>query len=93
MKSRGQATVELALGALHPRATVLANLAELPATTVAEHDEVMALVERERLWGLGVGWLDCHLLASARLDGLRLWTVDVALARAADRLGIGYSGA
>jgi predicted nucleic acid-binding protein len=84
---------ELALGALHPRAEVLATLRELPAATVAEHEEVLALVERERLWGRGVGWLDCHLLASARLDRLRLWSRDRALVAAARHLGVVYSSA
>lgn len=81
---------ELALGALHPRAEVLAGLRELPSAAVADHDEVMGLIERERLWGRGIGWLDVHLLASARLDRLRLWTADRALAQAARRLDVGY---
>jgi len=41
------------------------------------------LVEERRLWGLGIGWIDAHLLASALLSGCRLWTLDERLHRAA----------
>jgi hypothetical protein len=81
---------ELALGAVHPRAQVLEDLELLPAAAVAEHEEVMGLVERRRLAGRGIGWVDAHLLASALLDRLRLWTLDTRLAAVAERAGVAY---
>ena len=33
---------------------------KLPQAPLAGNDEVMALVERRRLWGLGIGWIDAH---------------------------------
>jgi predicted nucleic acid-binding protein len=45
-------------------------------------------VEANRLMGSGVGWIDVHLLASAKLVGLSLWTLDRRLASAASALGI-----
>lgn len=71
---------ELACGTLRRRREILADLAQLPAVGVAEHEEVMTLVERRGLAGRGIGWLDAHLLAAARIAGVRLWTLDRALA-------------
>ena len=79
---------EIALGQVTSRAEVLADLATLESPRVAEHDEVLALIERGRLWGRGIGWVDAHLLASALLDRIRLWTLDAPLARVARELGV-----
>ena len=79
---------EIALGHVTARAEVLADLATLESPRVAEHDEVLALIERRRLWGRGIGWVDAHLLASVLLDRIRLWTLDARLARVARELGV-----
>lgn len=79
---------EIALGQITSRTEVLADLATLDSPRVAEHDEVLALIERTRLWGRGIGWVDAHLLASARLDRIRLWSLDQRLARVAHDLGV-----
>ncbi|HKV71111.1 MAG TPA: PIN domain-containing protein [Gemmatimonadales bacterium] len=79
---------EIALGAITPRADVLTHLRALRAPRVAQHTEVMALIDHSRLWSRGIGWVDVHLLASALLDQIRLWTLDQALARAAHALGV-----
>jgi hypothetical protein len=81
---------EVALGRMHNRAEILARLQQLPRSTIAGHDEVLALIEARDLAGSGLGWVDAHLLASALVDGTRLWTLDGPLARAAQRLGVGY---
>ncbi len=80
---------ELACGNPRRRHEVLAHLERLPAATEASHAEVLHLVETQHLHGAGLGWVDVHLLAAARLTGCRLWTRDRALARAARRLGVG----
>ena len=79
---------EIALGSLARRGAVIEILEELPQVAVATHGEVMALVERERLNGLGIGYVDVHLLASARLAGAGLWTRDQRLLSAAEKLGL-----
>ncbi|WP_293900389.1 PIN domain-containing protein [Phenylobacterium sp.] len=80
---------ELAIGNLHPRDAVLHALRRLPRAVLATDDEVLALIERERLYGLGVGYVDAHLLASTRLSpGATLWTRDRRLAEVANRLGV-----
>ena len=79
---------EIALGRIPNRGAVLADLALLDAPTVAENPEVFALIDRAPLWGRGIGWVDAHLLASARLDRLRLWTLDERLASVAQDLHV-----
>lgn len=73
---------ELACGTLRHRESFLDDLARLPQATHATHDEVMRLVERYRLAGMGIGWIDAHLLAAARLSDAQLYTHDAALQRA-----------
>jgi predicted nucleic acid-binding protein len=79
---------ELACGQLRQRSTTLALLGALRRATAAADDEVFALVEEHRLFGRGLGWVDVHLLASARLSTCRLWTLDKKLAQAARDLGV-----
>lgn len=79
---------EIALGSLARRSVVIEVLEALPQAPIALHREVMALIEGERLSGLGIGYIDVHLLASARLAGAKLWTRDRRLHAAAERLGV-----
>ena len=79
---------ELAVGSLRSRAEVLGLLGALPAAPIVSHDEVLTFIEVQRLMGRGLGWIDMHLLASARLAGFTLWTRDRRLARVASRLGV-----
>ncbi len=58
---------ELALGHLRRRAAILAALQDLPQATVAHDDEVMRLIDQHSLFGLGIGYVDVHLLAAVRL--------------------------
>ena len=75
---------ELACGNLRNRSQVLELLQGLPAATVASDAEVLLLIERDRLMGRGIGYVDAHLLASARLSHCRLWTQDQRLAAVAE---------
>jgi predicted nucleic acid-binding protein len=79
---------ELSLGSLKQRDQILGLLSELPIAPVVPHDDVLALVERVRLAGRGIGWVDVHLIASALLGGLRLWTLDRRLALVARALEV-----
>ncbi|WP_332693858.1 type II toxin-antitoxin system VapC family toxin [Bosea sp. (in: a-proteobacteria)] len=81
-------TGEIALGSIARRSAVIEVLESLPQAPVAAHGEAMALIERERLHGLGVGYVDVHLLASARLAGASLWSRDQRLWSAAEKLGL-----
>lgn len=79
---------ELACGNLRNRSEVLSLLAALPLSPVVEQGELLVFVERERLFSRGIGWIDVHLLASARLIAAPLWTLDRRLAEAALALGV-----
>ena len=79
---------ELACGQLRNRAEILALLRALPHAPVAEHDEVLAFVDLHHLAGIGIGWVDAHLLAAARLLGAQLWTHDRTLREAARRTDV-----
>lgn len=79
---------ELACGNLRNRGEILTRLAALRAARVAEHGEVLSFVDSVRLYGRGLGWIDVHLLASARLTQCGLWTLDRRLQSAAAALGI-----
>ena len=82
---------ELACGTLRNRHEILEMLARLPSVTVVQHTEVLALIESRRLMGRGPGWVDAHLLASALVGNAPLWTVDLPLRVAAERLGVAAS--
>lgn len=80
---------EIALGSIKDRRVLVARLAELSVCDVATHDEVMLLVERHRLFGRGIGYVDAHLLAATLLtSGTRLWTRDRRLGAVAQNIGI-----
>ena len=80
---------ELATGNLERRTEILYYLENLPKVGTARHDEVLGLVEERKLHGSGLGWIDAHLLASAMLEGLPLWSLNKTLAGVARRLGVG----
>ena len=79
---------ELACGSLNNRQTIMSLLCTLPEAVSADHDEVLTLLEDEHLYGCGIGWIDAHLIASARLSHAGIWTLDRCLARIASGLGI-----
>ncbi len=84
---------ELSLGNLARRRLTLAMLDRLDGISTARSSEVMELVEENKLFGRGIGWVDVHLLASLRLRAdVRLWTRDKRLYRAAEDLGFAVSG-
>jgi predicted nucleic acid-binding protein len=81
---------ELALGNLHGRDAFLGDLHNLPQAVVASDEEVLRLINRQMLFGRGVGYVDAHLLAAARLTaGTTLWTRDRRLQEVAAQLGLG----
>lgn len=80
---------ELALGDLRRRSVILNGLADLPQAEVATDPEVLVFIDDQALSGLGIGYVDAHLLAATRLThGATLWTRDKRLYAAAERLGL-----
>lgn len=82
---------ELACGHLRNRAELLELFSRLPAALVATDAEALAFIEKRRLAGQGIGYVDVHLLASVVISGvIRLWTRDQRLRRVSVELGIEY---
>ncbi len=81
---------ELLIGDRGGRAKFLANYEQIYEARMVPHQEVVALVRHRRLHGLGVGWIDVHLLASALAERLQLWTADTAFAAVAREAGVAY---
>ncbi len=82
---------ELALGNLKQRASVLQALRNLPSAAVATDAEVIGFIGVNTLHGIGIGYVDAHLLAATRLTpGTRLWTLDKRLHAAASQLELAF---
>jgi predicted nucleic acid-binding protein len=80
---------ELAMGNFSRRDVLIKELGDLPKSEVADDDEVLHFVSRESLFGLGVGYIDAHLLAAVRLvPGTLLWTRDKRLKEIASRFNL-----
>ena len=80
---------ELALGSLRERSKTLALLDLLPQVRVAQLSEVRVTIEARRLYSLGIGLTDAHLIASILINPpTLLWTRDNRLRKAAEGLGI-----
>ncbi len=86
---------EIALGSLKNRAQSLALLRDLHVIQMATDSEVAAMIEWEKLYSCGIGYVDIHLLVAARLANevskVSLWTRDKRLLAQAQRLGVAYA--
>jgi predicted nucleic acid-binding protein len=81
---------ELGCGNLKNRSGILSLLQALPLATLAEHEEVMRFIENYSLMGKGLGYIDMHLLASAILSRVPVWTLDKKLKQVSSKLGLEY---
>ncbi len=84
---------ELACGTPpEPRLRTLADMELLLSAILATPEEVRALIEREKLFGLGCGFVDLSLLASTLITpGAALWTLDKRLSSLANRFGVCFA--
>ena len=95
--NRGQVLIhpfvigELACENLRQRDEVLRLLNDLPQATLATQKEVLHLIETKKLMGLGIGFIDTHLLAATVLsDAAALWTRDKRLWKVAQSLALAF---
>jgi predicted nucleic acid-binding protein len=80
---------ELAMGSFRQRDVLLQRLCDLPRAIVAFDDEVLQFVSKRALFGMGIGYIDAHLLTAVRLrPGTLLWTRDKRLREVATKLGL-----
>ena len=82
-------TGELAMGLFKNREETLGALQDLPQAVRAADDEVLRFVSGNKLEGLGMGYVDAHLLVSALFSpGTMLWTRDKVLRKTAETFGV-----
>jgi predicted nucleic acid-binding protein len=81
---------ELLIGDRGSREELLAAYDRIFRASTVPHAEVIEFVRHRRLNGRGIGWVDVHLLASALVSRVRLWTADPRLDALASELGVAY---
>ena len=81
---------ELLIGDAGGRAKLLSSYQHMHQAAVVPHRDVVEFVRHRGLHGRGLGWIDVHLLASAVVERLELWTADRHLSAVAGELGIAY---
>ena len=81
---------ELACGNLKNRKEIISLLKSLPIAQIVEFQEYLYFIEHNQLNGKGIGFVDVHLLASAQLFQIPLWTEDKRLMKAATELDLKY---
>ena len=81
---------ELVCGNIKNRTEIISLLQSLPMAPQIEFDEYLYFIEKHKLYGKGIGFIDIHLIASAKLAQARLWTLDKRLKSATIELEINY---
>jgi predicted nucleic acid-binding protein len=80
---------ELVLGHVPGIGGMIDDLSRLPQATAASANEVLKFIMDRKLSGLGIGYVDAHLLASAALmPEVLIWTRDKRLRAAAQSLSL-----
>ena len=80
---------EIALGSFRQRSVILERLDDLPRLDLASDQEVRYLIEQEKLFSRGIGYVDTQLIASARLKpGTLIWTRDKRFHDIVEQLGL-----
>jgi len=81
---------ELLIGDRGGRRSLLTAYERVDQAAMVPHSEVVLFVRQRKLHGRGIGWVDAHLLASAIVEKVRLWTVDASLSAVAEDFDIAY---
>ena len=82
---------ELLIGDRGGRRKLLAAYEQMPQAAMVPHRDVARFVRDRDLHGRGVGWIDVHLLASAIVGRLQLWTADPRFSAVAKEFGAAYA--
>ena len=80
---------EISLGTLREPDLTLRELGRLPSAYPVDDNEVIEMIVGHKLHGVGIGYVDAHLVATCLLaDETWLWTNDRRLKAIAARLGV-----
>ena len=77
---------ELILGGL--KKDIQIRMENFVNVSILSEIQLRKFIAEEKLFVRGLGFVDIHLLASARIQNCNLWTFDSYLKKAADYLGI-----
>ena len=83
-------TGELAAGSLHVRHRMIYLLRSIPQLDQVQEEHFYELVETAQLNGLGLSFVDIHLLAAAKMGKVLLWTRDKRLHARAGIMGLAF---
>jgi predicted nucleic acid-binding protein len=81
---------ELLIGDRGGRRKFLAAYQLIDQAKMVPHRDLVAFVRERDLHGRGAGWIDIHLLASALVGRMTIWTADPRFADLATELGVAY---
>lgn len=81
---------ELACGNFSNGIEIISLLMSLPKTKILANNEIINFIEIYHLYGIGLGLIDIHLLGSALLSNVKLWTKDKRLKSTAIKLDCAY---
>jgi predicted nucleic acid-binding protein len=81
---------EIACGTMKNRQEILSLLGSLPTVETTSQEEILMFIDSNKLMGRGMGFVDVHLLSSAILHGIPLWTFDKSLVKAANNLSVAF---
>jgi len=82
---------ELLIGDRGGRRKFLAAYEQIHQARPVPHNDVVRFVRERDLHGRGAGWIDIHLLASALVERMQLWTADPRLSALAEEFGVAYN--
>ncbi len=83
---------ELACGSIKNRIEIISLLQSLPSIKTIDDSEFLYFIEQHKIYSKGIGYVDIHLLASTKLESIKLWTEDKRLKNIASELGLSYNG-
>lgn len=81
---------EIMLGSIATRDETVAGLLQLPTCEPAALEALLDFIAVNALSSCGIGFVDAHLLLSAKTGEGRLWTFDKRLAEQAKRLQLDF---
>ena len=81
---------ELLAGDSGGRKRLLSDYERMWQLATIPHSEVAVFVRERGLAGRGIGWIDIHLLASAVVGRVRLWTANNRLQTIAKEFGLAH---
>jgi predicted nucleic acid-binding protein len=81
---------ELACGNFKNRNEIFVLLSNLPCIAIISNEEYLTFIEKNKLYGLGLGFVDIHLLASSLISHCTIYTKDKTLLSTANLFKVAY---